>query len=338
MRDKSLDAVKGFAILLVMIGHCLVWNQMTDPFIYDAIDAIQMPLFMMVSGYLAGMGKRIETSKTLWQVMSKRAVSYLLPFFSWLIITHPEDFLLEWKATLFQLDRGLWFLMVLFLVSCIVLFAEFFGRKFMKIPIIGICYLSLFAASRLGITFLSPALVMEYMPYYVIAYLFTNDIRPYAKKMEWINKRKTTPVIGAVLLLSLMFFIYATIGFDLVHVSSYKVLVIQMSASLLGSFFVFCLVYFGATGVVKKGLAYMGGYTLEIYAMQYALHFHFAEILNLPAKKLSLYSFEGVFWILISLLLMGFLTFVTMFFVSKIPVLNFLLVGKRIHHSKICAK
>ena len=56
-RDISLDAVKGFAILLVMLGHCIVLNGLADPYLYDAIAAVQMPLFMAVSGYIAGLKK-----------------------------------------------------------------------------------------------------------------------------------------------------------------------------------------------------------------------------------------------------------------------------------------
>ena len=53
-RDDALDAVKGFAILIVMLGHCIVLNNLADPYFYDAIAAIQMPLFMAVSGFTAG--------------------------------------------------------------------------------------------------------------------------------------------------------------------------------------------------------------------------------------------------------------------------------------------
>ena len=56
-RDEGLDAVKGFAILLVMLGHCIVLNNLSDPYLYDAIVAIQMPLFMAVSGFTAGVRK-----------------------------------------------------------------------------------------------------------------------------------------------------------------------------------------------------------------------------------------------------------------------------------------
>lgn len=58
-RDSSLDAVKGFTILIVMLGHVLVLNKINDPVIYDWIKAVQMPLFMMVSGYLCGKAVKV---------------------------------------------------------------------------------------------------------------------------------------------------------------------------------------------------------------------------------------------------------------------------------------
>lgn len=60
-RSLTIDAIKGAAILLVMAGHVLVWNHMEDGIIYDVIKVIQMPLFILVSGYLCGMGRKIST-------------------------------------------------------------------------------------------------------------------------------------------------------------------------------------------------------------------------------------------------------------------------------------
>lgn len=60
-RDSSLDAVKGFTILIVMLGHVLVLNKINDPILYDWIKAVQMPLFMMVSGYLCGLSSKAQS-------------------------------------------------------------------------------------------------------------------------------------------------------------------------------------------------------------------------------------------------------------------------------------
>lgn len=87
-RKESLDCLKGIAIVLVMFGHVQVHNRMTDPYLYDVIKSLQMPLFFLISGYLAGAGTKIRDLAHYRAVMKKRAVSYLLPFFSWLVIQH----------------------------------------------------------------------------------------------------------------------------------------------------------------------------------------------------------------------------------------------------------
>ena len=56
-RNSSIDAVKGIAIVLVMIGHVFVHNHMEDAYVYDFIKAVQMPLIMIISGFLCGQGR-----------------------------------------------------------------------------------------------------------------------------------------------------------------------------------------------------------------------------------------------------------------------------------------
>lgn len=87
-RNESLDCLKGIAILLVMFGHVQVHNHMTDPYLYDVIKSIQMPMFFLVSGYLAGAGTKITDLEQYKNKIGKRTVAYLLPFFSWLEVWH----------------------------------------------------------------------------------------------------------------------------------------------------------------------------------------------------------------------------------------------------------
>ena len=119
-RSQTIDAVKGAAILLVMAGHVLVWNHMEDPYLYDVIKVVQMPLFIMVSGYLCGMGRRVGSLSDYGRILKKRALAYLTPFFFWILLLHPRrPFSSVWRV-LFDLDEGLWFLMTLFLLTAMV--------------------------------------------------------------------------------------------------------------------------------------------------------------------------------------------------------------------------
>ena len=68
-RNESLDCLKGIAILLVMFGHVQVHNHMTDPYLYDVIKSISDANVFLISGYLAGTGKKI----TIWSNIEKRS-------------------------------------------------------------------------------------------------------------------------------------------------------------------------------------------------------------------------------------------------------------------------
>lgn len=128
-RDISLDAVKGFAILLVMLGHCIVLNGLADPYLYDAIAAVQMPLFMAVSGYLAGQKhgepEQKPDLKRSAKTFGKRSVAYLVPFFTWMIIVSFPHCLKELKTELFHLDYGLWFLATLWIITLVHMIASY---------------------------------------------------------------------------------------------------------------------------------------------------------------------------------------------------------------------
>lgn len=56
-RNENIDAVKGVAALLVVVGHiiqCIICKE--DPFenmVFRIIYSFHMPLFMFISGYLS---------------------------------------------------------------------------------------------------------------------------------------------------------------------------------------------------------------------------------------------------------------------------------------------
>ena len=220
-RDISLDAVKGFAILLVMLGHCIVLNGLADPFLYDAIAAVQMPLFMAVSGYLAGLhqstsGQKPDLKKRI-RTFGKRSVTYLVPFFTWMIIVSFPHCLQELKTELFHLDYGLWFLATLWIITLVHTVAAYLAdyaaytircggvkpadnmdcravgtmssrikaiRFLAYCMLIFICYAVVFLQARGGNTFLSPSLTVRYLPFFVAAYLVSYDVIPYLRKRK----------------------------------------------------------------------------------------------------------------------------------------------------------
>lgn len=354
-RDEALDAVKGFAILIVMLGHCIVLNGLADPYFYDAIAAVQMPLFMAISGFVTGrkplsLTRKPDGKERLMQ-FGRRTVSYLTPFFAWLFLTHLTDPVGELKLQLFALDRGLWFLMTLWIITLVTTVASYLadcftywwkGKRLKKgalrflvfCMVVGICYLGFVMQARSGNLFLSPSLTVKYLPFYVVGYLWAlympsvlRWLKGAAQKRMGAAAADRIGKVSAVViwLLAGAAFVYLVAAFDMVVASDTGTLTAQMAASFLGSFFCFYGVYHYAAGKLKKCLSFIGQYTLEIYV----LHFRFARLLGIGDKNLQVYTPEAVGWVIAAFIVMSVLTALCIFIIKKIWVLDLLLFGKR---------
>lgn len=162
------------------LGHVLVLNKINDPVIYDWIKAVQMPLFMMVSGYLCGKAVKVGSFADYGWMLKKRAFGYLLPFFAWTLVFHLDDFTWAFPAYLEQPERGLWFLITLFVLTFMVYTAQLAeallggGRKG-KVAfwlVYGALTVLVLLEARAGIPWLGPHLTKIYLPFYMAAYLW----------------------------------------------------------------------------------------------------------------------------------------------------------------------
>ncbi|WP_099467056.1 acyltransferase family protein [Konateibacter massiliensis] len=323
-RNTSLDAMKGFAILLVMIGHILILNEINDPYIYPMIEAVQMPVFIMISGYIMGFKAPIE-SVTEWRsILGKRAVTYIVPFFTWLVLKQWDNLALGIKKTLFQTERGLWFLMTLFLLNVILYTAQLLNGKIQKkyprfafasFTIIfgmlsGIFVLQLL----LGNSFLSPELTIRYMPPFFAGYF----VSVYREQLSALIKEKLQ-FVGFLLCLAL--FVYLCIFGD----STLPVLVMQIVKGLLGSYVIFYIFLKSKENVIKSKLAWLGMYTLEVYTV----HFHFATRLNPQGVTYDLYSASGLLFVVLTFILMSAASAGLIYMARQTRITNLLLFGRR---------
>lgn len=378
-RNQAIDAVKGFAILLVMLGHCIVLNglQKGDPYLYDAIKSVQMPLFMAVSGAVAGLSYAKRKCVHL-TVIRKRAGSYLVPFFSWFVLiflaTHIPDkticvslFWEELTALLFQTDRGLWFLTTLFEVTVFVMLSQALAdmtlsrwsvrkenkeaasdkiekkekskeaacdKKAVYTMVACACfsllfYLLLLLQARSGFSFFSPYLAVQYMPFYVLFYLYFAYRESVTKKSAQNPGEDKTGRIFA--LICLIGFASVVIGSDLTKApQGLTEQALQMMTSLMGTIACFYLVYHAYQKKLQKEkdrklfLPFIGTYTLEIYV----LHFRFARLLGIGNMQISLYSLKGIGYVTATFVLMSICTAVCIFLLRKIKIANKLLFGK----------
>lgn len=336
-RNQSIDAVKGIAIVLVMIGHVFVHNHMEDPYVYDMIRAVQMPLFMIISGYLCGHGRKIQNIKGYGKVLGKRAVSYLVPFFSWLTLMHLTNLKEAYRTIFFQLDYGLWFLAVLFLLTLMVstaqLFASFFEKKHPAVSetvfwavYAGMCCIPLFQL-LLGNQFLSPNLLILYIPFYMLGYAAGNYGERFfcwgtgeAGKIDCRNSL-TVKLLAAM---AGILFLWLAVVKNLNSMESRTDMLIQMLASVLGSAAIIYGVCLLKEGKIKNRLAKLGEYTLEIYV----IHYHFADLLNVTDRQYQFYTLEGFVFVAASFLAMSAITFCMIWLMKKVRILDFLFFGK----------
>lgn len=338
IRNSSIDAIKGLAIVLVMIGHVFVHNHMEDPYIYDFIKAVQMPLFMIISGYLCGQGRKISDLKTYGKVLGKRAAAYLVPFFSWLTLMHWRNLAEAYRRIFFELDFGLWFLAVLFILTFMVSTAQLAAGKLREKKqvlsemifwmVYGAMCLVLVAQIVLGNTFLSPYLTIIYVPFYMLGYVAGN----YGKKFFCWGKKeagkidcKNSKVIKSAAAVCFCLFLLLVTGRDLNSMESKIDTMLQMAASLLGSIAIIYGVFAWKDGSLKDFFAKLGLYTLEIYVV----HYHFANILNFEDKQYDVYTLEGAFFVLVSFAAMCAITFACIWLMKKIKVTDVLFFGKK---------
>ena len=337
-RNASIDAIKGVAILLVMFGHVFVHNHMEDPYVYDFIKAVQMPQFIIISGYLCGQGREISDIKIYGKVMGKRAIAYMVPFFAWLTVMHLNNLTEAYKIVFVQLDYGLWFLAVLFILTFMVHTAQLAAGKLReKNPFVseiifwavyGIMCVIIVVQILTGNMFLSPYLTIIYVPFYMLGYV----IGKYGKRFFcWGTKEqgkldcKNNRFVQFAAICSMIAFLYLVVVRNLNSMETKMDTLIQMIASVLGCAGIIYGVCQLKDGKLKNIFAKIGGYTLELYV----IHYHFANMLNFSDKQYDFYTLEGFIFVVISFIAMCAVTFCCIWVMKKVKVLDFLFFGKK---------
>lgn len=132
-RIENLDAIRGFAILLVVMGHAIAWNYsdwhevcifnqtqskeyMIGGIVWQLIYSFHMALFFMVSGYLSGISA-ITKDNVISRIRTK-TIRLLIPYLT-------TGFLIYFVRG----NWGYWFLLTLYEMSIVWMFLNVVLRK-----------------------------------------------------------------------------------------------------------------------------------------------------------------------------------------------------------------
>lgn len=278
-RDINLDAIKGWGIILVVLGHAIQVScaDFDNCKLFEIIYSFHMPLFIFISGYVT---YRETVSKINLRWLKKRAQLLLIPFFSWIVIPYIVSW--KWKTLLNEIivvlkcpDKGLWFLLVLFF-NCFLLYLVILIK--VKLNIRNETYILIVLILILNIvyfiypiTFLGFDLLVKYSLYYFSGYLFK----------KYINTIKSKMNIAVLWILSILFvfivpfwkrteipsFMLNLNMIDLPHACITIIwLIFNIVVAYLGIAFSFALIQTLPIRM-KKLLSFFGRYSLEIYVL-----------------------------------------------------------------------
>ena len=175
-RDHHIDALKGVAIILVVLGHAIQLNNPNydNNLLFRIVYSFQMPMFFFLSGFILS----TQLGNSLLNYLKKNAVRLLVPFIVWYLISYifvrfQTDISLP--AYLFALIKspagGLWFLWVLFWNSFLLFAVLKIARlknwlRWENYFIIAAILLSRTASAD----FLGLSEVKQYFPYYAAGF------------------------------------------------------------------------------------------------------------------------------------------------------------------------
>lgn len=332
-----IDNLKGIAILLVVIRHVMQANILdcSETVIGNAIFAVQMPLFMAIAGFFSiTSDKYYQNAEALKAYVKKRAIHYMLPFFSWFVVVYVlirgfyDRNLVKATSTLINnVDVGLWFLYVVFMLSVISIIANAICRRLnlpLKTgitPIIvgGGLLLPLLVVGRLfGMRFLGINLLLYYYLFFAAGrFLFCNQ----KLIKRCFNSHFALYGTG---LLSAAIYILIVLNHNIeLAPDGIENICLRILAAVAGCTAIAIEVYIFSRGRTNKLLEILGQNTLEVYVV----HVHYIGLLSKGTHYL--YTVDGLIVLLVALLITALMSFVTILVMKKIPALNFIFFGKQ---------
>lgn len=335
-RIEYIDKLKGFGIFLVVLGHIIQYNM--DDFgnnsVFKAIYSFHMPFFFFLSGYIANKTTKIEVPKDSFNFLRKKAISLLIPFFSWALVfrycftaeaNYSIQVLIE-TLTNQLINPGLWFLLSLFEIMVVYALFVLISKKINRQNDI-IREIGLFSAIIILFLVMNNLLSGKLLSFLLnLSFFFVGVFLSKFEILRILVQKKTIYLASG---LSLMLLI-SHYNFNDSFLSIMKGLKVIISLSAIAFFYNLSQILV-LPEVFNKILGDWGRSTMVIYVTQ----FQFFIILsgtNLIPSDTSIVLL-GIIAIPLSLLLI-YLCIGLGKIAETMPALNLFLYGKRISYSE----
>jgi len=272
-RIDWIDAIRGFAIFLVALGHNSI-----QPAVFGWIYSFHMPLFFFLSGFLFSADKY----PTFWSFLTRKIQTLLLPYFGfftliyiyWLVVVdkiwlHPGDFLapilnIFYSSTKLEgIFQPMWFLPCLFLTE--ILFYTIYkkAKKYYFLAVIPIVLLGYLLSLKFPTLPWSIATAMVVLVFYALGYL----VKEIGILPQEVRKNKIILTILAVffLAINITFFIFnGTVDLLFSHYRNFLLFLLSALGGIGGWLLVFFLLQ-GRNGWLSEILKFWGKNSLVIF-------------------------------------------------------------------------
>lgn len=335
-RNYLFDALRGGAIILVLLGHAIqVNNSLFDSNIFfRIIYSFHMPLFMFISGYV----NSFQKINNHFEFIFKKFKRLIIPFFCWYFIaliyqstTQNVDVFESIKKVIKYPDIGLWFLWILFFEFLLFSGVDYFFKK-IKIQSISEIVLLIIAIliKYIPYSLFDFSLLQWYFLFFISGYIVANHQNVYKKYRYQV-----------LTLLSLIFFILVQYWmrdgnptFMPLLRSSSSIVLTQNSVPILSlynlvvpftgiAFSILLMTYIIKVDLFKKLLIFIGRYSLDIYSVQY-IYFFVIGVNSFYIFTLDQNLFKVLYAFIMSLMLsMG----VSIWLLRKLRISKLLLLG-----------
>lgn len=278
-RIQFIDAMRGFTMFLVVLGHIFVYT-----FNYDTTESVvssffitfRMPMFFFISGYIGYKAVERWNGAFYWQNLRKKAYIQLIPGLIFLFvycISHDKDYLQTVLSSGLNIN---WFTEVLFEMFLVYFTTAAISRKvserlftpvIVTVAAITTFIISFCFHANAVTDFLWLRAFCRYFQFFALGLI----CRKYNDKfMTWITK-DTVKTILIIVFIALFLTIWE--GPFAQNSAIWKMLH-DLVIRYVGLFMVFAIFashqeYFDADGRISRTMQFVGKRTLDIYLLHY---------------------------------------------------------------------